>query len=127
MGYIKKEDQLKILILEDMANRIDIFKKKLKGHDLYFFDEADDAIEALRLMNEKPWDMIFLDHDLGQEMFVPSSHHNTGYTVAKFIAENDVKFNQIIIHSMNPAGAQNMKSVLKKADVIPFAILRNRL
>ena len=78
MAYIKKADQLKILILEDDVSRIGIFKEKLKGHDLYFFDEAADAIGAFKLMTDKPWDIVFLDHDLGGQVFVPSSHPNTG-------------------------------------------------
>lgn len=131
MAYIKKADQLKILILEDDPNRIEIFKTKLKGHNLFFFDEANDAILAMQssvqLIGDNPWDIIFLDHDLGGQVFVPSSHQNTGYTVAKHMKENDVKVKQIIIHSMNPAGAQNIKSQLPKATIMPFSLLRTRL
>ena len=129
MAYIKKADQLRILILEDDSNRITIFKEKLKGHDWYFFDVADDAIGALSTIKDKPWDVIFLDHDLDGQIFVSSSHHNTGYTVAKYIEEhrNDLEIKQIIIHSMNPAGASNMKAALPEATVIPFTILRTSL
>lgn len=128
MSYIKKADQLKILILEDMSERIHFFKEKLKKHDVYYFDEAKDAIDALKLMKDKPWDIVFLDHDLGGKVFVPSSDPNTGYAVAKYISENsDLEIKQIILHSMNPAGTQNMKSVLPRADIIPFNLLRTKL
>lgn len=127
MAYIKKANQLKVLILEDDPNRIEFFKMKLKGHDLYFFDIADDAINAFKLMNDKPWDIVFLDHDLGGLALVPSSNPNTGYAVAKYMAENEVEAKQIIIHSMNPAGSGNMKSLLPEAVVIPFSLLRTRL
>lgn len=128
MGYIKKINQLKIMILEDMPSRIQFFKSKLYRHDIYFFDNADDAINALRFLNEKNWDIVFLDHDLEGRIFVPSSYHNTGYTVAKFIAENDdIKINQIITHSMNPQGAQNIKMILPRAEIIPFNLLKTKL
>ncbi len=127
MAYIKKADQLKILILEDMSERIEFFKTKLKDHDVYYFDEASDAIDALKLISDKPWDIIFLDHDLGGQIFVPSSSPNTGYAVAKYISESDIDVKQIILHSMNPAGTQNMKNVLPRADIIPFMLLKTQL
>ena len=127
MAYIKKADQLKILIVEDMSSRIEFFKNKFKGHDLYFFDNAKDSIDALKLISDKPWDVVFLDHDLGGRVFVSSSDPNTGYAVAEFIRDNDIKINQIIIHSMNPAGSQNIKSVLPQAKIIPFTLLKTSI
>ena len=78
-------------------------------------------------MGKKPWDIVFLDHDLGGQVFVPSSHPNTGYAVAKYMEENSVEAKQIIIHSMNPAGASNMKTVLPSAIIMPFGMLKTRL
>ena len=127
MAYIKKADQLKILVLEDDANRIEVFKEKLKGHDVYFFDQAEDAINAFKLFTDKPWDIVFLDHDLGGQVFVPSSNPNTGYAVAKYMEENDVEAKQVIIHSMNPAGGANMKAALPHAIIMPFPQLKSRL
>jgi len=127
MAYIKKINQLKIMVLEDMSSRIQFFKNKLHKHDVYYFDNADDAINALRFLSDKSWDIIFLDHDLEGRIFVPSSYHNTGYTVAKFISENDVKIDQIITHSMNPQGAKNIKMILPKAEIIPFSLLKTKL
>mgnify|MGYP000875712596 CR=1 FL=1 len=126
MSYIKKINQLKIMVLEDMPSRIQFFKHKLHRHDVYFFDNADDAMNGLRYLNDK-WDIVFLDHDLEGRIFVPSSYHNTGYTVAKFISENDIKINQIITHSMNPQGAQNIKAILSRAEIIPFNLLKTKL
>lgn len=126
MSYIKKINQLKIMVLEDMPSRIQFFKNKLHKHDVYFFDNADDAMNGLLYLNDK-WDIVFLDHDLEGRIFVPSSYHNTGYTVAKFIFENDIKINQIITHSMNPQGAQNIKSILPRAEIIPFNLLKTKL
>lgn len=127
MAYIKKINQLKIMVLEDMSSRIQFFKSKLHRHDVYYFDNADDAINALRFLSDEPWDIIFLDHDLEGRIFVSSSYHNTGYTVAKFISENDIKIDQIITHSMNPQGAKNIKMILPKAEIIPFNLLKTKL
>ena len=113
---------MKVLILEDSGARIKSFQKHLgKDHDLYFFDNVQEAMAALELMG--PFDVLFLDHDLDDRVFVDSNEQNTGYQLAKWISEQDMKFNEIIIHSHNPAGAQNMKAALPEAKLIPFANL----
>lgn len=111
---------MKILILEDSGGRIKTFEKHLgKDHDLYFFDNVIEAKEALQLLG--PFDALFLDHDLDDKIFVNSNEENTGYQLAKWISENDdIKFDEIIIHSLNPVGAQNIKAVLPEAKVVPF-------
>ena len=116
-----KELTLKILILEDSYARIQTFKQRLKGHDLFFFDQVKDAKDALTLLG--PFDVVFLDHDLDDKVFVDSADANTGYQLAKYIAEKGFKFDQIILHSMNPAGVQNMKDILPDAIIAPFPTL----
>jgi len=116
-----KENILKILILEDSHARIQTFKQKLKDHDLFFYDQVKDAKAALILLG--PFDVIFLDHDLDDKVFVSSEDENTGYQLAKYIAQNELKFDQIILHSMNPAGVLNMKNVLPDAIIAPFPTL----
>lgn len=111
---------MKVLILEDDPIRIKIFDKKLKGHDLYFFTEVADAIEAVK--NFGPFDYYFLDHDLGGEIYVDSNKENTGYQFAKFLAESKAT-GKMYIHSMNGVGAQNMKAVLPEAVIVPFPYL----
>lgn len=113
---------MKILILEDSGQRIKLFKQHYgKKHDLYFFDKVIDAKDALELMG--PFDIIFLDHDLDDRVYVPSEEPNTGYQLAKWIAEKNLKFDEIILHSLNPAGVQNMKAVLPEAKIVPFTNL----
>lgn len=113
---------MKILILEDSGPRIKLFKQHYgKDHDLYFFDKVIDAKDALELMG--PFDILFLDHDLDDRVYVPSEEPNTGYQLAKWVAERNIKFNEIILHSLNPAGVQNMKAVLPHAKIIPFTNL----
>lgn len=111
---------MKILILEDSADRIKTFQKNLIGHDVYFFDNVRNAIDAVNLMG--PFDVYFLDHDLDDRIFVDSNEPNTGYQFAKFLAQKKVT-GQIIIHTLNPAGQKNMKDVLPHAEVVPFMLL----
>lgn len=108
---------MKVLILEDSHARIQTFKNKLKGHDVYFFDNVEDAKEAFNLMG--PWDAIFIDHDLDDNIYVDSSEPNTGYQFAKYISDKELP-EMLVCHSMNPAGAQNIKSVLPHCKIIPF-------
>jgi len=108
----------RILILEDSPVRIKIFKDKFKHEDVYFFDQVSDTIFALDNMG--PWDMVFLDHDLDGQMFVPSHEPNTGWQVARHIAEKQIPIHAIFIHSMNDDGAQNMLELLPHADRVRF-------
>lgn len=116
---------MKILILEDSQARINTFKQKLnsKDYELYFFDKVEDA--ELALENIGGFSVAFLDHDLDGEIFVDSNKENTGYQLAKFISDKKIDIPSIIIHSMNVVGAQNMKNLLPKAEVIPFPLLFN--
>ncbi len=110
---------MKILILEDANSRIQTFIKHYgKKHDLYFFDNITDAKDALNLLG--PFDVIFLDHDLDDRVYVNSNEANTGYQLAKWMQENNISAEEIIIHSMNPVGADNIKAVLPQAKIIPF-------
>jgi CheY-like chemotaxis protein len=88
----------------------------------YDFHIAISANAAIEYLKNNKYDLIFLDHDLGGLEMIDSSFYNTGYTVAKFMKENNVK-GRVVIHSLNPSGAQNIKFLLKNAKVIPFTVL----
>jgi CheY-like chemotaxis protein len=112
---------LKILILEDSPQRIQIFQSKLSSHDLYFFDRVSDAKFALLSMG--PWDMVFMGHDMDGEIFVPSEQPNTGYQLALFIKENNIDIHCIVLHTMNEDGARKILSLLPEVDWIKFPML----
>ena len=51
-----------------------------------------------------------------------SSGPGTGFELAKWLSENpEYKPESILLHSNNPAGRQNMKSLLPEAIEAPFA------
>jgi len=107
---------MKILILEDEPIRITWFLRRLCNHDVKVCVDSEDAIECLKI---NKYDLIFLDHDLGGQAFVPSGP-GTGYEVAQFIATNENKNAKIVVHSHNYPGARNMCSVLPDAQHLPF-------
>ena len=107
---------MRILILEDNAERILEFYYMFNEHSLVVVNMADEAIRALELK----FDIIFLDHDLDGRTFVDSNEKNTGYQVAKVIPNTINNTTPIVVHSWNGEGALNMKSALKnqKATVV---------
>ena len=81
---------------------------------------AHGAIEILE--KESNFDYIFLDHDLGGQAYVESGP-GTGWFVAEYMAENEVKCDHIIVHTLNYPGAQNMLALLPTARHIPYNLL----
>lgn len=104
-----KKSSMKILVVEDSEDRNQHFRQWLQGHDFSIVLNAEDGI---RQVHAKKYDVIFLDHDLGDRSGVPSDDPNTGYAVAKEIPNSINRDAQVIVHSMNPVGSQNILNVL---------------
>ena len=108
----------KILVLEDSPERIEWFQKNFNKVDFYFCKNVN---AAWGLLHIQKFDIIYLDHDLGEDA-------QTGYDFAKILAE-EIREKRITnnptiyIHTSNPGGAENMKSVLKDAIICPFHVL----
>lgn len=100
---------MNILILEDDANRIGTFKRKLAHHDLTIVETAQDAIGQLAT---KCFDVIFLDHDLGGEQMVSTVGANTGSEVVRWMCANIEVACHVIIHSLNTPAAIDMHAKL---------------
>jgi len=110
--------KIKVLILEDSDSRRRVFRENLSEDcSLHFFDTVRDAKRAIE--TQGPFDLIYLDHDLDQRIFVDSEEENTGYQLAKYIAEKKLGA-RIILHTMNPYGAARMKELLPQASHIEF-------
>jgi CheY-like chemotaxis protein len=118
----------KFLILEDSMQRIETFGEKicLSQHDVIFVTTAQEAVERL---SSEQFDVIFLDHDLGGEVYVDPSNENTGSGVVRWMLKNVqlVGSPDIVVHSMNTPTAQAMVADLKtkyrSTFYIPFPIL----
>ena len=103
---------MKILILEDDENRVATFVKHLPiWLDVTYVTTAEAAIEHL---STEEFSVVFLDHDLGGEVYVDPSNPNTGSGVVRWMLENveTVHDPDIIIHSMNTPAAQPMEKDL---------------
>ena len=74
---------------------------------LFIDDERknNSAIDKINLFTDKKA-MIYIsfDHDLGLS--------KTGYDVAKYIVENQIKIEGFQCHSMNPVGRRNIEDLL---------------
>ena len=116
-----------IFIFEDDQKRIDQFKKYLKDDNLVITDNID---IAKKILKDQTFDVALLDHDMDHQIFVESTSKNTGFQVASFIVQENIPFHQVIVHSHNPVGAENMMHVLNKYGTniknlhrVPFADL----
>lgn len=120
--------QARIFILEDNSERNAFFRRvlpvKFPSASIEMYEDAESAIKALD--KDRHYDIILLDHDLGGKVFVKSSDPNTGYQVAKHIKENNISYGQCITHTQNPAGGENIASLLK-CQRIPFPNLARLL
>lgn len=111
--------EVKFFILEDDQERVKHFVQrfrelKSKGVEVSYklTDKADRAIDML---SKEEFDIIFLDHDLGGEVYVDTNHENTGSEVARFINGSELEFKntQCIIHSMNTPAARHMNELIE--------------
>jgi CheY-like chemotaxis protein len=104
---------MRILILEDDGTRVNNFIELLHTHDL---DITENANEAIHLLETKVYDIILLDHDLGEG-------NGTGGLVSSFLSmfpENPNCKADIVIHSWNTPAAMNMQKDLPQATWAAF-------
>lgn len=115
---------MKILFLDDDKRRKRDFRSKVPFAKIV--STAGECISALMEADE-PWDMVFLDHDLGDEVFVESVREDCGMEVVRWIVHNKPEIEEIIVHSHNTPAGHNMLSSLKSADYrtryVPFGTL----
>lgn len=101
---------MKIFILEDNPDRIYTFMNTYKLDEVTI---SNNAHEAIKILKNSKFDLIFLDHDLGGQYNVSSLQQNTGAQVVPAIKEQNLD-TPIIIHSFNSRGAQNMNFILEQ-------------
>jgi CheY-like chemotaxis protein len=111
---------MNILLLDDNQHRITFFQNGLKPHRLTVCRHARTAIKALK---NQTFDLIFLDHDLERRVANPDDE-NTGSEVARFIADQAIECNCIILHSENRVGRESMETLIGKCRVIPYGKLK---
>jgi len=108
----------RIIILDDMTSRHDWFDMAMgKDNNLIHCYTPDEFYAEIEIC----WpDAMFLDHDLSETAIMcdpDNIDERTGTDVAKWLAsmtaDPDAKRCQVVIHSMNPVGAERMFQILK--------------
>lgn len=104
---------MRIFILEDDEVRIHRFLEAAsKVLDKHHVTVARDAIEAKDKF-QPPYDLLLLDHDLGNRHYVDTLDENTGSAFCKWLAlVHPELVAYVVVHSYNEAGAKNMLSIL---------------
>jgi hypothetical protein len=107
---------MKVLFIDDEVFRFDrmIETGNLESTAVHV-DNAIKAIDAI--VDDGPWDVIFFDHDLATFVQDPYKREITGNDVAKVLVRQDWKPKQVIIHSTNSAGANNVFNTLNDVDI----------
>lgn len=113
----------RILFLDDCPTRRQWAKNKFDVGGNYFA-EAGTAQEAIQWLEwgepdegwgGPDWDEVYLDHDLGEEVYVDSSRADCGMEVVRWIVENKPTIGKIVVHTMNTAAGHLMARTLKMA------------
>jgi hypothetical protein len=134
-----------IIFLDDDENRTASFLNKVSGsvasrkgniHTPTTAIGAIDWIKAIDALREQP-DMdehtltVFLDHDLGGEIYVDSNREDCGMEVVRWIVANKPRIEEIVVHTHNtPAGeamVDSLSSAGYKVCYCPFNSLLGRL
>jgi CheY-like chemotaxis protein len=111
---------LHILLLDDNQHRITFFQNGLKQHKLTVCRHARAAIKALK---DHSFDLIFLDHDLDRKAADPEDE-NSGSEVARYIADHQVEYRCVILHTENRVGREAMQAILGDYLTMPYGKLK---
>jgi hypothetical protein len=104
---------MRVLILEDAQYRIDQFRKNLDGLSIWI---TEDVWELQNQLYSIPTDVLFLDHDLGGEVYVDVEREDSGSGVARWLNKMPGLIPPlVIIHSKNQIGRLYMKQLLPTA------------
>ena len=96
------------VILEDDDARIARFLQAYMGQHPYIYKDAQELINAFDTHTWEHIDVLYLDHDLGGEVYVPTSQKK----VVRYMIQYRPSIGTIVLHSMNVPAAQQMKADL---------------
>jgi CheY-like chemotaxis protein len=114
---------MRILILDDQKLRHESFAKRFSGHEITSVFRFNEFLAQL----DKSWDLILLDHDLGDEIADADTYvdgwgktqlFNGRHAAMKVCELNDeLKPKQVIVHSINASDAPTMRDMLERAGI----------
>ena len=96
----RKEPKKYLLWIDDLRH--------IPNHyiDNYHIVIARSYKEAIKELHRFRYNVICLDHDLGEE--------KTGYDICKYIIEHHIWCDEYRIHTSNPVGRKNMTELLSR-------------
>lgn len=113
---------MRILFVDDMQVR---HTKAIQQNIGRLVTSAYTAKEAIRAMKEQCFDVVCLDHDLSDEHYTevfagkPATLAGSGTEIAAWMASKDFpqhnRPQQVVLHSLNPAGRSRMAAILSEA------------
>jgi hypothetical protein len=106
--------QIKVLFLDDNTER---HKHFIQNNSGLIIDQVYDADMCIKCLDYGEYDIVFLDHDLNDltNNELNDDEKDGRYVVSKMITPTMIdkyKNKLIVIHSLNSAGAESMKSML---------------
>lgn len=112
----------RLFFLDDDEIRVNAFRAAVE-HDPGL-TVAMSVAEGL-LKFKPPYDAVFLDHDLGDFVYMSSTLADTGAEFLRQIDLSSLANSLVLVHSYNPDGARTMVAMLRDAGVhdahyIPF-------
>ena len=123
---------IRVFLLDDDRRRHDWFEERFRGDLL---DITDNIEDARKLLEQRQYDALFLDHDL-----LPEHYHSrttdddkTGYALATWLAARPElqRASTILVHTRNADGAMRMVEELRRAgrnaEYVPFPLLAQKI
>lgn len=114
---------MRILFLDDNDFRHKRMRANSIGFSVTYVYNAADCIAALR---KNEFNLIMLDHDLDREkQGLVIDREEDGRFVARWMASEGLQHKEtpVIVHSLNPRGADEMKKILTDAGFVQVACL----
>lgn len=116
-----------VVFLDDDPKRTQAFVAKIPHATCV--ETAQEVIDILGSQNKTH--SLFLDHDLGGEIYVDSDRPDTGMEVVRWIETNKPTIDLIFVHTMNPGAGTEMTNRLEALGYhvrrIPFNLLINNI
>lgn len=104
----KNKRMNKILLIDDIRSEEMLRSMGHRAAPTHIARTYDDAIKALS--TEGPFDLVYLDHDLGEDEMA-----KTGYGVMNFLEANtEFLPGKIVLVTSNPVGRRQMQTVIEK-------------
>ncbi|MBX7170779.1 MAG: hypothetical protein K1X72_07465 [Pyrinomonadaceae bacterium] len=123
-----KRNPITIFLLDDDTRRHRWFRKRFNGDEV---EVAETVEEAKKLLQSRPYDAIFLDHDLLPDHYDSEKwdDENTGYAIAKWLSDNKniQTAATVIVHTRNSEGGMRMVEIMRQGqrsvEYVPYPLL----